>query len=170
MTHEEAYHSFKETCREEVKILMAEHGRRMLEEVSKRPQSRDKDYSMELARDKIPNRFPSLSWFLDQRPPEVQFCNDHATGLCKVSHTHLMKCHRIILHCHEIFAQVCESARINFESYRRAVKAACKCRTNDCPAWACWCYDVEGEEEQDDICYCVGCDCDVCSSCKVKSL
>ena len=90
--------------------------------------------------------------------------------LCKVSHTHLMKCHRIILHCHEIFAQVCESARINFESYRRAVKAACKCRTKDCPAWACWCYDVEGEEEQDDICHCVGCDCDVCSSCKVKSL
>ena len=77
MTHEDAYHSFKETCREEVKILMAEHGRRMLEEGSKRPQSRDKDYRMELARDKIPNRFPSLSWFLDQRPPEVQFCNDH---------------------------------------------------------------------------------------------
>ena len=76
----------------------------------------------------------------------------------------------IILHCHEIFAQVCESARINFESYRRAVKAACKCRTKDCPAWACLCYDVEGEEEQDDICHCGGCDCDVCSSCKVKSL
>ena len=41
-----------------------------------------------------------------------------------MSHTHLMKCHRIILHCHEIFAQVCESARINFESYQRAVKAS----------------------------------------------
>ena len=50
--------------------------------------STDKDYRMELARDKIPKRFPSESWFLEQRPPEVQFCNDHATGLCKVSHTH----------------------------------------------------------------------------------
>ena len=39
---------------------------------------------------------------------------------------------------HGIFCQVCESARINFESYRRAVKAACQC-----PPWACWCYDVD---------------------------
>ena len=88
MTHEEAYQSFKETCTEEVRSLMEEHCRRLLEEVSRRPPSTDKDYRMELARDKIPKRFPSESWFLEQRPPEVQFCNDHATGLCKVSHTH----------------------------------------------------------------------------------
>ena len=71
---------------------------------------------------------------------------------------------------HGIFCQVCESARINFESYRRAVKAACKCQTKECPAWACWCYDVEGGEDTHDICRCPGCDCDVCNSCKVNSL
>ena len=54
MTNEEAYQSFKETCTEEVRSLMAEHGRKLLQEVSKRPASRDKDYRMELARDKIP--------------------------------------------------------------------------------------------------------------------
>ena len=91
MTNEEAYQSFKETCTEEVRSLMAEHGRKLLQEVSKRPASRDEDYRMELARDKIPNRFPSQSWFMDQKPPEVQFCNDHATGLCKVSHKHFIK-------------------------------------------------------------------------------
>ena len=90
MTNEEAYQSFKETCTEEVRSLMAEHGRIMLQEVSKRPASRDKDYRIELARDKVPNRFPSQSWFLDKKPPEVKFCNDHATGLCKVSQEHLI--------------------------------------------------------------------------------
>ena len=125
----------KETCTEEVRSLMAEHGRRFLQEVSKRPASRDKDYRMQLARDKIPNRFLSQSWFMDQRQPEVQFCNDHATGLCKVCHTHFMKKFHWWTCCdHNIICQVCDSARINFESYRRAVKAACQC-----PAWACWC-------------------------------
>ena len=77
MTHEEAYHSIKETCREEVKILMAEHGRRLMEEVSKRPPSRDNDYRMELARDKSQTGFLVYAGFL-----------------IKVSHTHFMKCHR----------------------------------------------------------------------------
>ena len=96
--------------------------------------ARDKDYRMELARDKIPNK--SILVLMDQRQPEVQFCNDHATGLCKVSHTHFINKYFHWWTCcdHNIFCQVCDSARINFESYRRAVKAACQC-----PAWACWC-------------------------------
>ena len=28
---------------------------------------------------------PSVSWFLEQRPPEVKSCNGHATGPCKVT-------------------------------------------------------------------------------------
>ena len=84
MTNEEAYESFKENCREPVRALIEEHGKNMLEKVSKRPDSVDKDYRIALAWDWIPDRFPSLSWFLEQRPPEVKACNDHATGLCKV--------------------------------------------------------------------------------------
>ena len=87
MTNEEAHESFKENCREAVRALMEEHSGKMLEKVSKRPDSRDRDYRIELARDRIPDRFPSLSWFLEQRPPEVKACNDHATGLCKVRQT-----------------------------------------------------------------------------------
>ena len=84
MTNEEAYKSFKENCREPVRALMEEHVKKILAKVSKRPESADKDYRIELARDRIPDRFPSMSWFLEQRPPEVKACSDHATGLCKV--------------------------------------------------------------------------------------
>ena len=73
----------------------------------------------------------------------------------------------VFLSCH--LFQVCESARLNFESYRRAVKASCHCKSKDCPAWSCWCYDVEDADDNDDICRCAGCDCDICTSCKVKS-
>ena len=64
------------------------HGNRMLEQVSKQPDSSEEAYRIVLAREKIPNKFPSYSWFLEQKPPEVRLCNDHATGLCKVSHGH----------------------------------------------------------------------------------
>ena len=66
-----------------------------------------------------------------------------------------------------IFWQVCESARINFDSFRKAVKAACKCKTKECPAWDCWCDDEDEDEETVGSCRCPTCDCDVCSSCKV---
>ena len=66
-----------------------------------------------------------------------------------------------------IFWQVCESARINFDSFRKAVKAACKCKTKECPAWDCWCDDEDEDEETGGSCRCPTCDCDVCNSCKV---
>ena len=53
----------------------------------------------------------------------------------------------------------------NFNSFRKAVKAACKCKTKECPAWDCWCDDED--EETGGSCRCPTCDCDVCSSCKV---
>ena len=96
MTNEEAYESFKEDCREPVRALMVEHGKKMLEKVLKRPESDDKEYRIQLARDRIPDRFPSLSWFLDQKPPEVKACNDHATGLCKVRQPQF-KCNHLVI-------------------------------------------------------------------------
>ena len=84
MTNEEAYQSFKENCTEQVRALMEEHSKNILEKVLKRPESADKEYRIQLARDRMPDRFPGVSWFLEQRPPEVKACNDHATGLCKV--------------------------------------------------------------------------------------
>ena len=37
------------------------HGNRMLEQVSKQPDSSDEAYRIVLAREKIPNKFPSYS-------------------------------------------------------------------------------------------------------------
>ena len=59
MTNEEAYQRFKENCSEKVRALMEVHGNRMLQQVSKRPDSSEKPYRIVLARKNIPNKFPS---------------------------------------------------------------------------------------------------------------
>ena len=43
MTNEEAYQSFKENCTEQVRALMEEHSKNILEKVLKRPESADKE-------------------------------------------------------------------------------------------------------------------------------
>ena len=62
--------------------------------------------------------------------------------------------------------QVCESARINFETVTREAKRNCKCCTKLCPNWECTCI---GEEDTGDLgnCTCPVCDCDTCTSCQV---
>ena len=39
--------------------------------------------------------------------------------------------------------QVCESARINFETVTREAKRNCKCHTKLCPNWECTCIGDE---------------------------
>ena len=62
--------------------------------------------------------------------------------------------------------QVCESARINFDSFCRAARKNCKCGSKDCPNWVC---DCEEDEDTGEIgpCVCPPCNCDQCYSCKV---
>ena len=50
----------------------------------KRKESADKEYHLRYTEDKLPFIFPGLSWWLQQRPPEVVPMDDHITGLCKV--------------------------------------------------------------------------------------
>ena len=68
MTDKEAYQSFYENCTDDIKVLMAEHGRAMEILFSKRPESADKQYRIQLARERVPGKFPSLSWFISQHP------------------------------------------------------------------------------------------------------
>ena len=84
MTDKEAYQSFYENCTDDIKVLMAEHGRAMEILFSKRPESADKQVMIQLARERVPGKFPSLSWFISQRPREIKPMDDHCTGLCKV--------------------------------------------------------------------------------------
>ena len=61
---------------------------------------------------------------------------------------------------------MCESARINFESFYKVVKRGCRCRTKLCRNWECTCDTDEDTEEQEE-CNCPSCDCDSCRECKV---
>ena len=85
MTNEETYESFKESCKAEVTAIMVKHSQERMAFYSRRPDSHDKDYRMRHAHESIPNKFPSMSWRLEQRPREVKPMHDHTTGLCKVN-------------------------------------------------------------------------------------
>ena len=63
--------------------------------------------------------------------------------------------------------QVCEEARINYDTLTKKLKQSCTCRTDQCPAWGCWCDPDDETGELEGACKCPPCDCDVCSSCKV---
>ena len=84
MTNQESYDSFKDMCRGEVKQAMQAHANERKRFYENRPDSHDKDYSLWYATEKLPQLFPSLSWWLSQRPAEVKPMNDHSTGLCMV--------------------------------------------------------------------------------------
>ena len=170
-TNEEAYQSFKETCSEEVGIVMTRQSLELVEKYSERKDSEDKQYRLQHAREVVPGKFPGLIWFIDQRPPEVKMLTDHTTGLCKV----LIKlnCMGMFgwLQCSVVkplncYLQVCEAARINFEQFRRAARKNCKCASKDCPNWVCDCEEDEDTGEIG-ICTCPPCSCDQCYSCKV---
>ena len=77
-------------------------------------------------------KFPSKTWFLEQRPPEVKIINDHTTGLCKVGSL-------IFIVLTHYLLQMCESTRINFEKFVKEMKKLCSCKTKDCRNWECTC-------------------------------
>ena len=83
MTDDEAYLGFKETCADEISQIMLEYSKEQKEKYGKRQYSADKEYRLKYA-ESLHNKFPSKSWFIEHRPPEVKMMHDHSTGLCKV--------------------------------------------------------------------------------------
>ena len=77
--------SFKENYIMEVGEIRWIHNEEMVEIYKKRKDSPDKNYRINYACNILPKKFPSFSWWLEQRPCEVKTMHDHATGLCKVN-------------------------------------------------------------------------------------
>ena len=130
-TDEEAYQGFQEKYSDEIMEIMKKHGQEMYEKFSTRRDSKDKEYRLQHALE-LGNKFPSKTWFLGQRPPEVKMLNDHTTGLCKVSSL-MFKLFQYLPQ------QMCESIRINYEKYVKEMKRFCHCRTKICHNWECIC-------------------------------
>ena len=82
-TNEEAYESFQQMHTEDIRKIMSEHAKKYKETYINRPHSADRTYRLKYA-EGIPDRFPGITWYLETKPPEVKWMNDHTTGLCKV--------------------------------------------------------------------------------------
>ena len=144
MTDDEAYEMFKDIYSEEVKQAMVDHCNEDRANLNQRKDSAMKQKRLEQL-DKKECRFPSLSWFIQQKPKETKFMSDHCTGLCKD----------------------CEQPQLNLESLVKYMKKLCRCRTKLCPRWYCSCnLDEHGEVKE--TCDCGGCDCDECMKCEVS--
>ena len=145
-TDSECYENFKEECREKVRIEMSRVSQELKEKLTKRQDSMDKRRRLEYA-DSLPDKFPSLDWYIAQRPPETKPLCDHTTGLC----------------------HVCESAKLNFSKIVKTAKSQCSCRSKSCPGFSCAC-PITDEEEDNYICTCPPCECEACSMCKVSKI
>ena len=146
-TDKECYENFKEECEEKVKVKMTKVANEMISNLTKRPDTMDKQRRLEYAQS-LPDKFPSPDWYIALRPAETKPLCDHTTGLC----------------------HVCESAKQNFSSLVQAVKKVCKCGTKSCPRWFCACPILaDGEDEDETPCLCPPCECEVCLTCKVSS-
>ena len=76
--------------------------------------------------EEIPNRFPSITWYLEAKPSEVKWMNDHTTGLCKVC---IDITYVDTINTMKIFYQMDEAARINYNAVVIAAKKSCVCCT-----------------------------------------
>ena len=62
-----------------IKLIMEEYGESLKLKVSSWPDSQDKRCRLEFV-EEVKTRFPSLSWYLLQKPAEVIPLHDHTTG------------------------------------------------------------------------------------------
>ena len=138
LSQREQYANFKDECSSDISEVMKKHGEESISKLESRPDSEDKQRRLELYRN-MHEKFPSESWYLDQKPPEVKPLCDHTTGLCRI----------------------CEAASLNYTTLNRNLKRLCGCKTDRCPNWICFC-----DPDEDEACSCQ-CDCDSCSKCKV---
>ena len=142
-TDKECYENFKEECSEKIKNKMSKVSRDLIGKIANRPDTADKRRRVEYA-ESLPDKFPSLDWYIGQRPPETKPLCDHTTGLCRV----------------------CEAGKQNFSNIVQAAKRMCNCGTKACPRWFCAC-PISEEGENETLCTCPGCECEVCTTCQV---
>ena len=138
LSNKEQYKNFKEEYSGEITVILRKHGEENIRKLEGRPDSEDKERRLEMY-GKMEEKFPSESWYQDQKPPEVKPLCDHTTGLCRI----------------------CEAASLNFITLKKTLKRLCVCKTDSCPDWVCFC-----DPEEDDTCSC-HCACDSCSHCEV---
>ena len=131
-TDRECYENFVEECKEKVKANMSKVSRDLILKLASRPNTMDKRRRLEYA-ESLPDKFPSLNWYIAQRPPETKPLCDHTTGLCKV----------------------CEAAKQNFANIVNTAKRLCECGTTSCPRWFCVCPIAE-EGDDETLCTCTG--------------
>ena len=79
MTDAECYRDFKDEYQAEVGRVMELHGDKLKDKVSRWPESEDKQRRLVFA-EEVKTKFPSLSWYIVQKPAEVRPMNDHTTG------------------------------------------------------------------------------------------
>ena len=145
-TDRECYENFREECGETIKIEMSKVSQELKSKLVNRPESIDKRRRLEYA-DSLPDKFPSISWYIAQRPEETKPLCDHTTGLC----------------------HVCESAKLNFSKIVRTAKSLCNCGSRSCPSFSCAC-PIPDDEDEDYVCACPQCECESCSMCKVSNI
>ena len=79
-TDGKCYEDFQDECGEQVKREMALLSEKLKVKVAKWPDSADKARRLVWA-EETKNRFPGLSWYLLQKPPEVVQMHNHTTGV-----------------------------------------------------------------------------------------
>ena len=112
LTDRECYTVFEDTYKGEVKEAMKENCDAIQEKLNNRSESALKQKKLDQLEKKMA-RFPSLTWFLNQKPKETKTRSDHCTGLCFN----------------------CEGPQLNYDTLRRAKKKFCQCKTKRCPNW-----------------------------------
>ena len=79
MTDLECYQDFKDEYEAEVGRVMELHGEKLRDKVSRWPNSEDRQRRLAFALE-VKSKFPSLSWYILQKPAEVRPMHDHSTG------------------------------------------------------------------------------------------
>ena len=79
MTDGECYHDYKDEYEAEVGRVMELHGEKLQDKVRQWPYSEDKQRRLAFA-EEVKTKFPSLSWYILQKPAEVRPMHDHTTG------------------------------------------------------------------------------------------
>ena len=142
-TDKECYLDFKEECEGKVTIEMQKVAAEMIGKLNQRPDTADRKRRLEYA-ESLSDKFPSLDWYLEQRPKETKPLCNHTTGLC----------------------HLCEAAKENFANIVNAVKRRCRCGSHLCPNFSCACpIPEDGGEEAP--CSCPPCECELCRNCQV---
>ena len=144
LTDKEAFATFEDIYKQEVTEAIKAEFKIMREKLNNYSDTKLKQRKLEFILKKE-ERFPSMAWFMHQRPKETKTRSDHCTGLCRN----------------------CEEPQLNYETIRKFKKSLCYCNSKRCPSWFCLC-DLDDNGEVPDECDCETCSCDKCQKCQVN--